>query len=72
MAPTSINAFRPFNLQHNKGEDFYLLLQAVIYYGESRVRAAVAQIVKADVRHHGWMQGCLQEEVVGFLFLMII
>jgi len=72
MAPSSINVFRPFNLQHDRGEDLYLLLQQVIYYGESRFRAAAAKIIQADVRHHGWMQRCLQQEVVCFLFLIII
>jgi len=72
MTPTCIKAFRPFNLQHGGGEDFYVQLQKVIYYGESRLRTAAAQIIKANVRHHGWMQACLQQELVCFLFLMII
>ena len=69
MAPTSITAFRPFNLQHDEGENLYVRLQQVIYYGESRFRAAVARIIKADVRHHGWMQTCLQQELVCLLFV---
>ena len=72
MAPTCIKAFRPFNLQHGMGVDLYVQLQKVIYYGESRFRAVVAQIIKANVQHHRWMQECLQDELVCFLCLMII
>jgi hypothetical protein len=64
MAPTCITVFRPFNLQHDRGENFYIQLQEVIYYGESRFWAAMAGIIRAAVKHHGWMQMCLQQEVV--------
>jgi len=63
MAPSCITVFRPFNLRHHK-EDLYERIQQNIYYGESRLRAAAAGIIRADVRHHGWMQTCLQQELV--------
>ena len=71
MPPTSIKAFRPFSLQHDDGDNFYIQLQQVIYYGESRFRAILAKIIQTDVRHHHWMQECLQQEVVCFLSRII-
>jgi hypothetical protein len=71
MAPTSIKAFRPFNLQHGEGHNLHVRLQEVIYYGESRFRAAAARIIKADDRHQGWMQACLQQEVVCVIFVIV-
>ena len=64
MSPSSIHTFNPFNLQQGSQQEWHIKLQEVIYYGESRFRQATASINTADGRRQGWMQECLQQELV--------
>lgn len=64
MSPSSIHTFDPFNLQQGSQQEWHIKLQEVIYYGESRFRQATASINTADGRRQGWMQECLQQELV--------
>lgn len=64
MSTSSIHTFDPFNLQHGSQKEYHVKLQEVIYYGESRCREAVPYIREANIRHQGWMQQCLKQELV--------
>jgi hypothetical protein len=63
---TIIAPFDPFNLQRGSDERWHAKVQEIIYYGDSRFRQALADISLADHRHQGWMQSCLQRELVCF------
>lgn len=68
MATYTIHIFNP-NVERTPGgrED----LQEMIDYGDSRLRAAMLAISKADRRKVAWMQKTLQKELVSKLFLFL-
>ena len=64
MPKSNIHAFSPFALQLGGSRRFHQLVQDAVYYGESRFRRALYKIIEAQEKDKGWMQRCLQQDLV--------
>lgn len=64
MTSKVIRTFNPFSLQDGYDKELHLNVMQVVYYGESRFRAAVTGIVEAPSAEQKWMQAWLREELV--------
>ena len=63
MSNPPIQVFKPFGV-HPKGSFWQSTVQEVLYYADSRFRAATAEIIKGDIRQRCWKQQALREEMV--------